>query len=105
MMIIRGVNVFPSQIEEQILQMPKLLPNYQIHITKHGHLDTLHVHVESRIDTSDVEAMQLASKLKQKIKTMVGISIHVEVLPQGMLPRSEGKAQRVIDLRHAAVPA
>lgn len=105
MMIIRGVNVFPSQIEEQILQMSKLLPNYQIHIVKQGHLDTLRIHVESRIETIDIEARQLASKLEQRIKTMVGISTHVEVLPQGMLPRSEGKAKRVIDLRNTAVPA
>jgi len=105
MMIIRGVNVFPSQIEEQILQISKLLPNYQIHIIKHGHLDTLRVHVESCSDASDLEVTQLASKLKQNIKTMVGISVQVDVLPQGMLPRSEGKAQRVVDLRDVAVPA
>ena len=105
MMIIRGVNVFPSQIEEQILQISKLLPNYQIHIIKHGHLDTLRVHVESCSDASDLEVTQLANKLKQNIKTMVGISVQVDVLPQGMLPRSEGKAQRVVDLRNVAVPA
>lgn len=105
MMIIRGVNVFPSQIEEQILQISKLLPNYQIHIIKHGHLDTLRIHVESRSDASDLEVMQLARKLEQKIKTMVGISVQIDVLPQGMLPRSEGKAQRVVDLRNIAVPA
>jgi len=105
MMIIRGVNVFPSQLEEQILQIPQLLPNYQIHIIKHGHLDTLRIHVESRSDTSDIEGMQLASQLQQKVKTMVGISIQVDVLPQGILPRSNGKAERVVDLRNVAVPA
>lgn len=102
MMIIRGVNVFPSQIEEQILHIPQLIPNYQIHICKQGHLDTLHIQVEMRKDTNDVMAHQLAGQLKAQIKTMVGISVTVDVLPEGSLPRSEGKAQRVFDIRKSA---
>lgn len=102
MMIIRGVNVFPSQIEEQILHIPQLIPNYQIHICKQGHLDTLHIQAEMRKDTNDVMAHQLAGQLKAQIKTMVGISVMVDVLPEGSLPRSEGKAQRVFDIRKSA---
>lgn len=102
MMIIRGVNVFPSQIEEQILYIPQLIPNYQIHICKQGHLDTLHIQAEMRKDTNDVMAHQLAGQLKAQIKTMVGISVTVDVLPEGSLPRSEGKAQRVFDIRKSA---
>ncbi|WP_425918766.1 phenylacetate--CoA ligase PaaK [Acinetobacter sp. TSRC1-2] len=102
MMIIRGVNVFPSQIEEQILQIQQLIPNYQIHICKHGHMDTLHISTEMRKDSSDIMAHQLATQLKGQIKTMVGISVSVEVLPEGSLPRSEGKAQRVFDIRKSA---
>ncbi|KJV44632.1 phenylacetate-CoA ligase [Acinetobacter indicus] len=102
MMIIRGVNVFPSQIEEQILHIPQLIPNYQIHICKQGRLDTLHIQAEMRKDTNDVMAHQLAGQLKAQIKTMVGISVTVDVLPEGSLPRSEGKAQRVFDIRKSA---
>lgn len=102
MMIIRGVNVFPSQIEEQILHIPQLEANYQIQICKQGHLDTLHIRTEMRRDTNEVMAYQLAQQLKAQIKTMVGISVSVEVLPEGSLPRSEGKAQRVIDIRKSA---
>ena len=102
MMIIRGVNVFPSQIEEQILHIPQLEANYQIQICKQSHLDTLHIRTEMRRDTNEVMAHQLAQQLKAQIKTMVGISVSVEVLPEGSLPRSEGKAQRVIDIRKSA---
>lgn len=101
MMIIRGVNVFPTQIEEQILHIPQLLPNYEIQICKNGHLDTLHIRTEMRHDIAPDAASQLAAQLKLKIKTMVGISVSVEVLPEGVLPRSEGKAQRVFDIRPA----
>jgi phenylacetate-CoA ligase len=102
MMIIRGVNVFPSQIEEQILHIPQLIPNYQIQICKHGHMDALHIRTEMRKDSSDVLTHQLANQLKSQIKTMVGITVSVEVLPEGSLPRSEGKAQRVFDIRKSA---
>ena len=102
MMIIRGVNVFPSQIEEQILNIPQLIPNYQIHICKQGHLDTLHIQTEIRNDQNINMSQQLSLQLKSQIKTMVGISVSVEVLPVGSLPRSDGKTQRVFDIRKSA---
>lgn len=101
MMIIRGVNVFPSQIEEQILHIPQLLPNYEIQICKQGHLDTLHIRTEMRKDVQQQMAVQLGNQLKSQIKTMVGISVSVEILAEGTLPRSEGKAQRVFDIRQS----
>lgn len=99
MMIIRGVNVFPSQIEEQILHIPQLLPNYEIQICKQGHLDGLHIRAEMRRDTEHELMNQLCTQLKNKIKTMVGITVSVELLMEGSLPRSEGKAQRIFDIR------
>lgn len=100
MMIIRGVNVFPSQIEEQILQIPELVPNYEIQICKQGHLDGLHIRTEMRQDIPQEIHAQLCTQLKTKIKTMVGITVSIEILTEGALPRSEGKAQRVFDLRN-----
>ena len=102
MMIIRGVNVFPSQLEEQILTVPGLIPNYQIHICKKGHMDALHIRTEMQQNMPTNMGPQLAQQLKTRIKTMVGISVSVEVLGAGSLPRSEGKAQRVFDLRQSA---
>ncbi|MBC7001347.1 phenylacetate--CoA ligase [Photobacterium sp. BZF1] len=101
MLIIRGVNVFPSQIEEQILELEELSPHYQLEVVKKGNLDTLTVKVELKeaANASCYDAVE--SKLKHRIKTMVGISTNIDILPSGNIPRSEGKAQRVLDLRQA----
>jgi phenylacetate-CoA ligase len=101
MLIIRGVNVFPTQIEEQILKIPQLIPNYEIHVSKKGYMDTLHIRTEMSQYTQTA-ALQLAQELQHKIKTMVGVSVTVEILAETMLPRSEGKAKRVIDFRKIA---
>lgn len=101
MLIIRGVNVFPTQIEEQILQVPSLVPNYEILVAKKGHMDTLHIRTEM-CHNCDQQAQQLAKQLMQRIKTMIGISVTVEVVNELTLPRSEGKAKRVIDMRQIA---
>jgi phenylacetate-CoA ligase len=101
MLIIRGVNVFPTQIEEQILQVPSLVPNYEILVAKKGHMDTLHIRTEM-CHNCDMQAQQLAQQLMQRIKTMIGISVTVEVVNELTLPRSEGKAKRVIDMRQIA---
>ncbi|EXB27509.1 phenylacetate-CoA ligase [Acinetobacter baumannii 1437282] len=101
MLIIRGVNVFPTQIEEQILQVPSLVPNYEILVAKQGHMDTLHIRTEM-CHNCDMQAQQLAQQLMQRIKTMIGISVTVEVVNELTLPRSEGKAKRVIDMRQIA---
>ena len=98
MLIIRGVNVFPTQIEEQILRVAGLAPHYLIELNKNGNLDTLTVKVEK---TGSADDAALAQELKHHIKSIVGISAGVEILSEGGLPRSEGKAKRVIDNRNS----
>ncbi|MCP4768267.1 MAG: phenylacetate--CoA ligase [Gammaproteobacteria bacterium] len=101
MMIIRGVNVFPTQIEEQIFKVEQLSPHYQLEITREGKLDDLHVKIEVRSDDIDASAREQAvSELKHHIKSDVGISTSVELQEAGAIPRSMGKAQRIIDKRN-----
>jgi phenylacetate-CoA ligase len=102
MLIIRGVNVFPTQIEELILKMPKLAPQYQLVIGRNGHLDTLSVTVELRPEVSfdSAEANALANELKHHIKTHVGVTTAVDIVACGKIERSAvGKAKRVVDQR------
>lgn len=100
MLIIRGVNVFPSQIEEQVLNTADLSPHYMIHVGKKGNMDTVHIQVELDPATAQSAGVEASIKdLQHKIKTFIGISASVEVASQGTLPRSEGKAKRVIDER------
>ncbi len=99
MMIVRGVNVFPTQIEELILQTPSLAPHYLLELTREGPLDALAVHVEAA-DAAAFAACAGASKaLVEQIKSMIGISARVEVREPGSIERSIGKAKRVIDKR------
>jgi phenylacetate-CoA ligase len=96
MLIIRGVNVFPSQIEEQLLGVEGLAPHYYIEVRKDGHLDAIEVNVElSKVGAGE----SAADALKLRIKSYVGISASVRVHQPGGIPRSEGKAQRIIDKR------
>ncbi|WP_428610634.1 phenylacetate--CoA ligase PaaK [Sedimenticola sp.] len=104
MMIIRGVNVFPTQIEEIILTLPQLAAHYQLELYRDGHLDKLKVFVEQKADAGlDATACeQLSKTLWHKIKSYVGISTQVTVCEPGQVDRSQGKAQRVIDKRPKA---
>jgi phenylacetate-CoA ligase len=100
MLIIRGVNVFPSQIEELILGMPALAPQYQLVLGRDGHLDTLEVLAEARdgIDHQTVDALE--RELQHRIKTYIGVTARVTLLPsQGIERTLTGKARRVIDKR------
>ncbi|MES2076224.1 MAG: phenylacetate--CoA ligase PaaK [Pseudomonadota bacterium] len=104
MLIIRGVNVFPSQIEELILKMPKLAPHYQIVVSREGHLDKLDVIGELRADISgrltDFETDALARELEHHIKTHVGVTTKVRLLAANSIERTlTGKAKRVVDKR------
>ena len=101
MLIIRGVNVFPSQIEELILNMPKLAPHYQLVVSRDGHLDALSVHAELRDPSLSQEGVAaLARELEHHIKTFVGVSTNVTLLPPEGIERTlTGKARRVIDQR------
>ncbi len=101
MMIIRGVNIFPTQIEEQLLKIDSLSPHFQIKLIKDGRMDKMIVyteHYESEdVDQSYVE--NLSANLKKRVKDIMGLSIEVDVGKKGSVPRSEGKAVRVIDER------
>ena len=97
MIILRGVNVFPSQIEELVLENDKLAPHFLIELTKDGPMDKMKVKVERMPAVS--EARDMGSALKNRIKDAVGISVSIDVGEPGTVERSEGKARRVIDLR------
>ena len=100
MIILRGVNVFPTQIEEQILKCPGLAPHFQIELTRSGRMDTMTVHVECAGDHTAADARAAAAKeLSHHIKSVVGVSTRIEVRDPGGIARSEGKAKRVIDNR------
>jgi phenylacetate-CoA ligase len=101
MMIVRGVNVFPSQIEEFILKRPELAPHYQCVLTREGPMDNLTVKVETRpgIDPQSAQAQAAARQLQHDVKTFVGTSMRVELQAEGGIERSQGKAKRVVDLR------
>ncbi|MED5408662.1 MAG: phenylacetate--CoA ligase PaaK [Pseudomonadota bacterium] len=100
MMIVRGVNVFPSQIEEQVLGQETLSPHYQIELTRTGNLDALTVHVELEPGAgSDSRSEDVSAALTHNIKTYIGVSAEVIVHEEGGVARSQGKAQRVVDRR------
>ena len=104
MLIVRGVNVFPSVIEEQILRDKRLGGNYQIHLTRDGHLDNVEVLCELQRECSgtlsDATVREIAKELQHHIKTIAGISTKVTVLEHESIPRTlTGKARRVIDER------
>ena len=104
MLIIRGVNVFPTQIEEMILRDQRLAGNYQLVVTRTGHLDNLEVRCEvqhtlsGQLSPADMQA--IGKELQARIKTNVGVSTQVHVMPYDSIPRTQvGKARRVIDER------
>jgi phenylacetate-CoA ligase len=99
MLIIRGVNVFPSQIEELLLRCPGLTLHYLLELTRQGHLDALAVHVECMPTADSYSRQQAGIHLTRLIKNNVGVSVVVHVRDPGALERSAGKARRVLDLR------
>jgi phenylacetate-CoA ligase len=103
MMIIRGVNVFPTQIEELILKQSALAPHYHLEIFRDGHLDSLTVNVELQSGVEDHQSRRdgVASELLQSIKSYIGVTTTVIVHPASSLERSVGKAKRVTDRRRS----
>lgn len=102
MLIIRGVNVFPTQIEEQLLKIASLSPHYEIEVSRQGNMDMVLVRVEANhhdIARDPVACEEAAKQLQHAIKTHIGISTQVEVCPVESVMRSMGKARRVKDLR------
>ena len=101
LIILRGVNVFPSQIEEHILKIDGISPHYQIELSKSGPLDVMKVRVEAAPRNEDADRRgALAAQLAENIKQNVGISAEIDVTPVGKVDRSAGKAVRIIDRRN-----
>jgi phenylacetate-CoA ligase len=99
MLIIRGVNVFPTQVEELILKQPDLVPHYQIEITRPHNLDEITVLVERSPGSGPVDGDAAGKALQHKIKALIGVSAEVRVTAPGGIERSIGKAKRVVDRR------
>ena len=101
MLIIRGVNVFPSQIEELILRFPQLAPHYMLEVSRHGALDQLTVKVEAQASLGVEPAVreQAGRELQHHIKSYIGVTALVSVCDPGTVERSVGKAKRVVDQR------
>ncbi|HVW70206.1 MAG TPA: phenylacetate--CoA ligase PaaK [Steroidobacteraceae bacterium] len=102
MLIIRGVNVFPSQIEELMLRQPGLAPHYLLEVTREAHLDALSVQVECTEGAAGDGSLRirLRAELQRDIKEVIGITAEVVVSSPGTLERSIGKAKRVVDKRN-----
>ncbi len=100
MMIIRGVNVFPTQIEEQILKVKALAPHYQIHLTREGRMDEMEILVEAQpaVVASDARGTA-AAELLHLVKSLIGVTAKVTVTDPEGVERSQGKARRVVDKR------
>ncbi|MEW6512865.1 MAG: phenylacetate--CoA ligase PaaK [Pseudomonadota bacterium] len=103
MLIIRGVNLFPSQIEELILKTAKLSPHYQLEVSRKGHMDDLSVRVEMKPELAGDDRLReaAAAELRHHIKAMIGINTKIEVMATGGVARSDGKAKRIVDLRNS----
>jgi phenylacetate-CoA ligase len=100
MMIVRGVNVFPTQVEEQILKVKDLAPHYQIVLTREGRMDEMEVLVEATPGAAGAEARRAsAAELAHHIKSLIGVTAKINVADPGSVARSEGKAKRVVDKR------
>lgn len=99
MIILRGVNLFPTQIEELILTVPALAPQFQCVLERPGRMDTLTVRVEARPDTAFSDHAAASSALQKLVKNKIGVTVEVSVLEPGGLERSIGKARRLIDQR------
>jgi phenylacetate-CoA ligase len=100
MLIIRGVNVFPTQVEEQILRCPGLAAHYQIEVTREGRLDEMRVLVEAREDFTDAGSrVAQGDLLCRQVKDLIGVTAKVSVVEPGAIERSLGKAKRVVDKR------
>ena len=106
MLIIRGVNVYPSQLEAFLVGFPGLAPHYQLVLTRDGPMDAITIEVElaAPAPREAPSAAKIAADVSQHIKAMVGVSCDVVLKAPGEVPRSQGKAVRVKDLRQANKP-
>jgi phenylacetate-CoA ligase len=103
MLIVRGVNLFPTQVEEQILKVEGLSAHYQIVLTREARLDEVEVLVEAAPTAAGAEARKVAAaELAHHIKGLIGLTARITVADPGGVERSQGKARRVIDKRGTA---
>ncbi|HKR86854.1 MAG TPA: AMP-binding protein [Phenylobacterium sp.] len=105
MLIIRGVNVFPTQIEEQVLKCPGLAPHFVIEVSRAGRLDEVKIEVELRAGLEASAGAEQSRMLAGYVKDVIGVTARIELRGCGELPRSTGKASHVRDLRQAAASA
>jgi phenylacetate-CoA ligase len=99
MLIVRGVNLFPTQVEEQILKVKALAPHYQLVLTRDGRLDNVEILVEAASSVEGEARMEAGAELARLVKNLIGLTAEVTVLDPGGVERSQGKARRVIDKR------
>jgi phenylacetate-CoA ligase len=99
MIILRGVNLFPSQIEELILSLPTLAPHFQCVLGHKGNMDTLDVVVERRENVSEQQGHEAGAELRRRVKNAIGVTIGVDVVPPAYVERSVGKMRRIVDNR------
>jgi phenylacetate-CoA ligase len=99
MIILRGVNLFPTQVEELILRIPALSPHFQLHLTRPGRMDAMTIHVERRRGTAPADADAAGTQLSSLIKNTIGVTADTVVQDPGTIERSLGKMRRVIDTR------
>jgi phenylacetate-CoA ligase len=106
MMKIRGVSIFPSQIEKALLKIDGLEPHYQIIVTRPGHLDELEIQVEASPELFSDEVKELVGitkKIEELVHSEIGLRVNVTLVEPRTLPRSKGKAVRVIDKREVGI--
>jgi phenylacetate-CoA ligase len=99
MIILRGVNLFPTQVEELILRVPALSPHFQLHLSRPGRMDAMAIHVERRPDASPDAAEAAGAQLTTLIKNTIGVTAATLVQDPGTIERSLGKMRRIIDER------
>jgi len=104
MLIIRGVNVYPSQVEAHLVGFPGIAPHYQIVLTRDGPMDAMTIEVELATAASPPSFAKIANDVRDHLKAMVGVTCEVVLKAPGEVPRSQGKAVRVKDLRQATKP-
>ncbi|MFJ3784990.1 phenylacetate--CoA ligase PaaK [Streptomyces sp. NPDC090093] len=102
MIILRGVNLFPTQIEEIVLRTPAVAPHFHLRLTREGRLDALTVRAEARPDATAGERAEAARTIAAAVKDGIGVSVGVEVVDPETLERSVGKIRRIVDLRESA---
>ncbi|GHC46710.1 phenylacetate--CoA ligase PaaK [Streptomyces cinnamoneus] len=99
LVIVRGVNLFPSQVEEIVLSIPGLAPHFQLRVTREGRMDHLTVRAEARPEASAAQRAAAAAETARRVKEGIGVSASVDVVDPGTLERSVGKLRRIVDER------